>query len=294
MRYPAISRRPSARAWAASVVGQTKIRAATSLPVPPAARNSSTAVVTSSAESQLRIVPSASRAASRSIPGRSAASSTGGVGAGTRSSRNRRTAKVSYCSSTTWPVKAALRKRTTSRLRWNGCSCGTAFQSLTMTGEDAPTPRVKRPGAASASAAACIASSAGPRVWTGTMAVPSCSWGAQTEARASGVKASAPAVSIDQRSVNPRSGSASTSRRWSASGIPSSGKVRPQRGGVSAVAVIPRSHHAPDRWGKSGAGRRLGPPPPGRRGRAGRRGGWSPGGGSGAPPAGSARRRRPG
>ncbi len=222
------------------MVGQTKIRAATVFPAPPACSNSATAVVTSSAESQLRMVPSASRAASRSMPGRSAASSTGGVGDGTRSSRNRRTAKVSYCSSTAWPASAAFRNRSTSRLRWYGCSCGTAFQSWTMTGEDAPMPSVKRPGAASASAAACIASSAGPRVCTGTMAVPRFSSGAQTDASASGVKASAPLVSIDHRSVKPRSGSASTSLRWSASGMPSSGNVRPQRGedGVASVAVM--------------------------------------------------------
>jgi len=49
--------------------------------------------------------------------------------------------------------------------------------------------------------AADIAMSAGPRVNTGTMAVPSRIVGSQVEASASGVNASVPAVSADQTSV---------------------------------------------------------------------------------------------
>ena len=49
-----------------------------------------------------------------------------------------------------------------SRLRANGLMKSAAFQSPTTTGEDAPMPSWKRPGAASASAAAVIASRPGP------------------------------------------------------------------------------------------------------------------------------------
>ena len=90
-----------------------------------------------------------------------------------------------------------------SRLRANGSSNGIPFQSPTTTGDDAPMPRTNRPGAASASAAAVIASSPGPRVNTGAIAVPSRSSGSQAAASASGVKPSAPATSDDQMSVKP-------------------------------------------------------------------------------------------
>ena len=86
-------------------------------------------------------------------------------------------------------------------MRWNGCSNGMPFQSPTITGDDAPSPSTKRPGAAAASVAADIASRAGPRVYTGTIAVPRRSVGSHADASASGVKASAPLVSADQMSV---------------------------------------------------------------------------------------------
>ncbi len=75
------------------------------------------------------------------------------------------------------------------------------FQLPTMTGLDAPRPRTNRPGAAAASAAADIAISAGPRVKTGTIAVPRRNVGSQAAASARGVNASVPFVSADQRSV---------------------------------------------------------------------------------------------
>ena len=75
------------------------------------------------------------------------------------------------------------------------------FQSATIVSEDAPIPRRKRPGAAAAIVAADCAISAGPRVKTGTIAVPSDSEGCQSEASASGVNASLPATSELQTSV---------------------------------------------------------------------------------------------
>jgi hypothetical protein len=75
------------------------------------------------------------------------------------------------------------------------------FQPSTMTLDEVPTPSANRPGAAWASDPTLWARQAGPRVKAGTMAVPSRSDGAHTEARASGVKASAPLASDDHTSV---------------------------------------------------------------------------------------------
>lgn len=88
-----------------------------------------------------------------------------------------------------------------SRDRANGASNGAAFQFETITGDDAPMPSTNRPGASSATVAACIASRPGPRVYTGTIAVPSRSCGAHCEASTSGVNASVPAVSAVHASV---------------------------------------------------------------------------------------------
>jgi len=92
-----------------------------------------------------------------------------------------------------------------SRARAYGRAWSTAFQSLTTTGEDAPMPSWKRPGATSASAAADWASNAGPRVKTGAIAVPRRACGCHAAARVSGVKASVPDTSDDHRSVKPAS-----------------------------------------------------------------------------------------
>ncbi len=75
------------------------------------------------------------------------------------------------------------------------------FQPSTITLEEVPMPKANRPGAASASVATLWARQAGPRVKAGTMAVPRRSDGAQTDARASGVKPSAPIASADHTSV---------------------------------------------------------------------------------------------
>ena len=78
---------------------------------------------------------------------------------------------------------------------------GTPFQRDTITSEEVPRPNVKWPGAASARAATLWARRAGPRVYAGMMATPSCSAGVQAAARASGVKPSTPSVSADHTSV---------------------------------------------------------------------------------------------
>ena len=82
-----------------------------------------------------------------------------------------------------------------------------------MTSEEVPIPRANRPGARSARVAACIASSPGPLVYTGTTAVPRFSAGAHAAARASGVNPSAAFASPVQASVYPSSGSSSSHSR---------------------------------------------------------------------------------
>ncbi len=62
-------------------------------------------------------------------------------------------------------------------------------------------PSVNRPGARSASVAADMASRPGPRVETGTMALPSRRPGAHCAAIASGTKPSTPLTSADHASV---------------------------------------------------------------------------------------------
>ena len=75
------------------------------------------------------------------------------------------------------------------------------FHRSTMTSLDVPRPSTKRPSAAWASEPTLWARQPGPRVKVGTMAVPSRSVGAHTEASVSGVKASAPLASDDHTSV---------------------------------------------------------------------------------------------
>ena len=76
------------------------------------------------------------------------------------------------------------------------------FHLSTITFDDVPMPE-HEPARARRSAivATVCASSAGPRVYAGTIAVPSRSDGAHAEARASGVNASAPLASEDHTSV---------------------------------------------------------------------------------------------
>ena len=98
--------------------------------------------------------PSAFSTASRSILPRSAAS-TIGTGGGGCSSLN----PVGVRS----PASAGRRKSTVSETFDSGRSNGIPFQPSTIRSEEAPIPSTKRPPLASASAAACWASSAGPR-----------------------------------------------------------------------------------------------------------------------------------
>src|SRR6185436_11283837 len=219
-------RRPKARAYSTSAVGHTNILATTSM---SGFWTASTQRGTSSGPIQFRIAPAASAPANRSIWGRNPASMIGGGSAGGVSSANRRMRNVSNWPSIRSPANAARTTRSTSRVRRQGASKVRPFQSETMTGLEAPSPRTKRPGAALASEAALMAIRAGPRVKTGTIAVPSRSVGAQVEARASGVNASVPATSAVQASVYPAAASAGTRAAWSASGTPVTGMVMPHR-----------------------------------------------------------------
>ena len=98
------------------------------------------------------------------------------------------------------PASTSRRTGTTSRMRESGFSNGRSFQRSTITFEDAPSPSTKRPPLASASAAACCASTAGPRVNGLTTPVPSRIRDVQAAASASGVNPSDPFVSPVHRS----------------------------------------------------------------------------------------------
>ena len=99
------------------------------------------------------------------------------------------------------PASAGRRKSTAAETRLSGLSNGIWFQPSTIRSDEAPMPRTNRPFEASASPAACCASSAGPRVKTPTTPVPSRIDGACSTASTSGVKPSGPLVSPDHRSV---------------------------------------------------------------------------------------------
>ena len=99
------------------------------------------------------------------------------------------------------PASAGRRKSTVSETLVRGFSKGISFQPSTIRSEEAPIPSTKRPLLASASAAACCASSAGPRVKTPTTPVPSRIVSVCSTASASGEKPSGPLVSPLQRSV---------------------------------------------------------------------------------------------
>ena len=88
------------------------------------------------------------------------------------------------------PVSAARRKRIVSRTRWYGLSNVMPFQRSTITFDDVPRPSAKRPGAAWHIDATVDASVCAPRVYAGTIAVPSRSSGAHCAATASGMNAS--------------------------------------------------------------------------------------------------------
>ena len=169
----------------ASSVGATKMRATTSFSAPPPASCTIGATVdTSSADSQLMMAPSPSRPASFSIPSRSAATRIGGTASGRTPRRNPFTLNDGVSIVTFSPENAARRNAITSLVRWYGDSNGMPFQPSTITFDDVPMPSANRPGAASASDAADCAMQAGPRVNAGTIAVPSRSDGAHTDASA--------------------------------------------------------------------------------------------------------------
>ena len=113
-----------------------------------------------------------------------------------RASLKPRTAKVSNASLTGSPANALRRKRTVSRTVVSGRSYGRAFCICTMNGDDEPMPSEKRPGASTASDAALIAITAGPRVCTGNTAQPTRSEGAHSAAIASGTKPSRSCASL--------------------------------------------------------------------------------------------------
>src|SRR5699024_9072136 len=70
--------------------------------------------------------------------------------------------------------------------------------------EEAPTPRVKRPGAVAANVAAVCASTAGPLLKADAMAIPRWAVVVLAAAMASGVKPSVAIASAVHRSVYPR------------------------------------------------------------------------------------------
>src|SRR5256885_9068082 len=101
------------------------------------------------------------------------------------------------------------------------------FQFSTITFEDVPIPSAKRPGAAWTMLATVSASVAAPRVYAGTIAVPSRSDGVHAAASASGVKASAPPDSADQRSLSPTPPISSHHPRPPATGTPPTAPLTP-------------------------------------------------------------------
>ena len=138
--------------------------------------------------------PSACSTASRSILPRSAARMIGGGSAGACSSLK----PVAVRS----PAKRGVAgSRRVSAIFVSGFENGIPFQPSTIRSDEAPMPSANRPSRASASAAACWASSAGPRVKTPTTPVPSRTRSVHVAASASGVKPSGPLVSPLHRSV---------------------------------------------------------------------------------------------
>ncbi len=114
---------------------------------------------------KLEKAPSAFSTASRSILPRSAARISGTGSAGAVSSLKPPSAARS-------PARTGLRKSTVSSTLESGRSNGIPFHPSTIRSEEAPMPSAKRSPDASASDAACWASSARPRVKTPTTPGP--------------------------------------------------------------------------------------------------------------------------
>ncbi len=161
----------------------------------PSGAASSSAVTRGRAESGRKLVkaPAARSTASRSIFPRNAASTTGNGSVGGCSSLK----PVEVRS----PAKAASRKSSVSEILVSGFANGIRFQPSTIRSDEAPIPSANLPPLASDSAAACWASSAGPRVNTPTTPVPRRISSVHAAASASGVNPSGPWVSPLQRSV---------------------------------------------------------------------------------------------
>ena len=184
------------RAMSSPSPGMQKKRQMTSVCSRPAAaspsRTRATTWSTADSGRKLTNVPSPSSPPSRSIRSRSAAIAIGTGCAGGVSSLKPPGPRP--------PLSTSRRTGTVSRRRESGFSNVRSFQRSTITSDEAPRPSTKRPPLASASAAACWASTAGPRVNGFTTPVPSRIRSVQAAASASGVKPSDPLVSPVHRS----------------------------------------------------------------------------------------------
>src|SRR5436190_530855 len=168
--------------------------------------------------------PSPSSPASRSIFPRSAAMTIGTCSSGGMSSLKPPPARS--------PASAARRNSTASRVRVSGFSNGIPFQRSTMTFDEEPMPRQKRPPESCCSDAACWASTAGPRVKTLTTPVPTRIRSVAIAATVTGVKPSCADTSPGQPSVKPASSATFRTGGWSGSFRPGMSSDRPQRLGA--------------------------------------------------------------
>src|SRR3954469_2161784 len=185
-------------------------------------RTSARTVATEARGRKFRKAPSPSSPAVWSIRSRSAAITIGtGRSGGTSSLKPPLPARS--------PASAARRNSTTSRTRVRGRSNGISFQRSTITFDDDPIPRQKRPPESCCIEAACWASTAGPRVNTFTTPVPTRIRSVAVAASATGVKPSWPDTSPGQPSVKPASSAARSTGPASASERPGKSSESPQR-----------------------------------------------------------------
>ena len=173
--------------------GTQKKRQMTSVGPPAPSRMRSTTCSVADSGRKFTNVPSPSSPPSRSMRSRSAAMTIGTGSAGGVSSLKPPGPRP--------PDSTSRSTVTLSRTRVSGFSNVRWFQRSTITSDEEPIPSTKRPPLASASAAACCASTAGPRVNGFTTPVPSRIRSVQAAARASGVKPSEPLVSPVHRST---------------------------------------------------------------------------------------------
>ena len=183
----------------ASSDGATKMRATISLSSPTACTTGAT-FFTSSADSQLMMAPSPSRPARRSMPSRSAATRIGGCSGTHAEPEPVHRERVVGLGDLLAGERGAQEPHHVARLlvRLLERDAVPALDDDVRRGADAEH---EPPGAAWASEPTLWARQPGPRVKAGTMAVPRRSVGAHTDARVSGVNASAPSASADHTSV---------------------------------------------------------------------------------------------